>query len=683
MLIALIGAMGAQSATTGTSNIALSSFLSTYMPSGIITNSTYFNSSLNGNNYILMQLPASGGYIIVQSSNGAYSLITNTTTIDNLLTPFLINQYYPGSSTLNYLNSTMHMYQRYGASNVSDCLMETGLSQQTCTLGNLCLSCQTTPVCKRVLNQVGGPGSPFGMGIMNFSSNYNQLNSSYKNYYALLSGINRTNAGTTIAELYSIASNISTIASAFNKNPLFPPPTTSSFSSCPSGLPPSAQPWYCVAVGFCSTVPFNSTAISGIEGTLSSLQENIPTAAALSSLSFNSSQLSQGYINAALLNKNGAAFAALINSYSSRYGSIVNRSNALLLKYNNISLNASVRVLQTEFGAIKRLGVNQSIGVANTILASLIANTTRIYNNASASYSQIYNISQNSSAAILADQLSYQQVPSQLAVLGSRQAAINIRLNSRLSSNDIASIIPSAQSIRIEAAVFVAPVTIGYMIKILDTSFINALLSGSNATPPQRIALTQTYAAIESLIIGIVILLAIFIIVYLKVIKKGKLNGKRQKMVWASVFAIMAILVALYAYATFAYSGNANSFLPFNYFKNTLKASTTAYIALNGSAAANSSISACASTVQNYLSKAGKAVQLIKLTNYSCVSGSNISVLGLDCYNNILSSGKPVILMSQSRASSIVYKGLYGTVLYASGNATSGSSCILSSLFRN
>jgi hypothetical protein len=115
---------------------------------------------------------------------------------------------------------------------------------------------------------------------------------------------------------------------------------------------------------------------------------------------------------------------------------------------------------------------------------------------------------------------------------------------------------------------------------------------------------------------------------------------------------------------------------------NTLKASGNAYIALNGSAGSNASIISCANTMQGYLADAGKSVQIIRLTNYSCVSGSNISVLGLNCYNNILNSGKPVILISQSRQNQIVYKGLYGTVLYASGNVTAGSSCLLSTLFK-
>ena len=49
----------------------------------------------------------------------------------------------------------------------------------------------------------------------------------------------------------------------------------------------------------------------------------------------------------------------------------------------------------------------------------------------------------------------------------------------------------------------------------------------------------------------------------------------------------------------------------------------------------------------------------------------------------MLNSNKPVIFITQSQESNITYKGLYGTVLYASGNVTTGSSCTLASLFKN
>jgi hypothetical protein len=219
------------------------------------------------------------------------------------------------------------------------------------------------------------------------------------------------------------------------------------------------------------------------------------------------------------------------------------------------------------------------------------------------------------------------------------------------------------------------------MIKALDAPFIGSLLAGSSSPAPQLISTAPLYAAVESLIIGVLLIIVIFIITYIRVIRKGKLKGNKKKQrTWTIIFVVLVALVLIYTYATYAYASNANIFLPFNYYVNTMKASASAYIALNGSAASNPSILSCANATQGYLASAGKSVQLVKLTNYSCIAGGNI---GLSCYNDMLGSGKPVIFMSQAQQDQIVYKGLYGTVLYASGNASSGSSCLLGTLFKN
>ena len=690
-----------------TINSGLSAYLSNYIPNAVISNSTFFgNQILNGNSYIIMKLPKQNSYIVMANKSSSYTIITNATAINNVLTPFLAVNYRPSAATINYLNSTMRAYENYSNGNLSACLIATGIynlqtkSSYVCNVTitpasiTTCLqnTCDTVPICGGHLRspaqselQAFGIPSPFSNGVQNLSVMNNVLLNDYQSYFSLLSKINATNSGTTISKLSSIAANISAIAGSMNSNPVFPPPPNATINACNINLPPTDQPPNCIAnyAQYCGPIPFNSAAMSGITAALSAIRANLPTASALMSISANSSATAKNYIGIAAQSQNGAGFASLMNTYYLQYNSIVAKAGALLPKYNNVTLNASVQVLKTEFKAIQTLGVNQSIGVANTILGSLIANSTRIYANASASYSQLYGISQNNSAALIADQLSYQQVPSKLAELADSQQTINVRLNSVISSNDMAGLVTSAQSIRVQSAVFVAPLTVGYMIKVLDTPFIGSLIGSSASSAPQLIAAAPLYAALASLIVGILLIIVIFVITYMRIIKKGKLKGNKGKQrMWMGIFAILIILVAIYTYATYAYASNANSFLPFNYYINTLKASGNAYIALNGSAASNASIISCADTIQGYIANAGKSVQIIRLTNYSCVSGSNISVLGLNCYNNILSSGKPVVLLSQSRQNLIIYRGLYGTVLYASGNVTQGSSCLLSTLFK-
>ena len=374
-------------------------------------------------------------------------------------------------------------------------------------------------------------------------------------------------------------------------------------------------------------------------------------------------------------------FCALINSYYPEYNSLVGGSSALLARYGNASLQSSVDRLESQFSAVQLAGANQSIAEVNATLRALFANTLSIYGNASATYNQIYSISQNNTASLLASELSYMREPNKLVSLAREQQAINLQLDSGITSNDVASIETQVQSIRVESALYFAPFTLPYLAKVLEGPFITSMLESGMQPVQQKISAAPSYAALETFIVDLIIIIAIFAAVYLKVFRKKKHAGK--ELAWAFVFIVLVALMLIDMYGSYASAVGANSFLPFNHFINSVRASNTTYIALNGSAASNASIGACASTISAYLSKAGKTVKRLNLDNDSCVMGSNSSVLGTTCYNNILAAGTPVIYISQSPSSSITYKGLYGTVLYSSGPASSGAECTLGTLFRN
>jgi hypothetical protein len=670
-------------AATITPSAGLNSYISTYLSNSSLSGATFYNQSVSGSNYVIVRLQ-NNTYLVIQNTSGTYTLLTNATAIQSVLTPLLTTSFYPNSTTLASLNTSMRTAERYGYANLSDCLVETGLNANTCTEANDCFACKTVPACSKVLNSFGGPDSTFGFGVLNFSQNYTRLNSSYTAYFSLLASINPTNAGTVISQLSTITANISHIYNVMGQNPIFPPPSGQSFGSCNAGANPNTQPWYCVAVGFCSTIPTDTAQISTLASMLSSLQKQLPSAAGIASISANSSTAATAYMNAYLSGKNGVAFTALITSITPKINAVVNSSNLLLARYDNSSLSASISALKLKFSTVENAGVNQSIPLANTTLNAYLSNSLAAYAAANASYNQVYLLSQNNSAKLLADELSYPQVPTSLAKIANQQQIINTQINSGINSTSAQGIHSQLQSISVESAIFIAPLTVGYMIKVLDGSFISAMLGPSDISIPAKEAAAPIYAAIESLIIGILILIVVAIIAYLRVVKKGKLkNNKRAQRMWMGVFIVLIILVILYTYATYAFAQSATTFLPFNYFVNSVKASPSVYIALNESAASNASIGQCTNTIQSYLTKASKTVQVIKLENYSCLSGSNISVLGLNCYNTILQQDKPVIFVSQISTSNITYKGLYGTVLYANGNVAAGPDCTLGTLFRN
>jgi hypothetical protein len=146
------------------------------------------------------------------------------------------------------------------------------------------------------------------------------------------------------------------------------------------------------------------------------------------------------------------------------------------------------------------------------------------------------------------------------------------------------------------------------------------------------------------------------------------------------LFIAIFILVLLYAYGTYSYAHEANQFLPFAYFTGYLHSSKAAYVVLNGSSAySNPNVTACAAAVSSVLSGMNKTVKTVQATNYSCVAGGTVSPLGASCIDSALGSGTPVISLSAT-GGGIVYKGLYGTMLYASGANATGSSCIVAQL---
>ena len=667
----------------------LNGFLSTYMPNSTIGSSSFYSQSFNGSSYTIVQLPGINKYLVLLNSSGSYSFVTNASTAYDVLSPFLSDKYYPTASTIAELNSSMQIYRREAGVAINDCVSTTGVSLFDCTGQSLntCLvnTCQRIPICggaqkspQSALEQYGVP-SPFATGIYNLSLNYTRLNVSYNDYFYALSHINDTNAATMIQRLSLDTSNISETSTALSQNPLFSPPPNE--PTCNPSLPVSQQPWYCVDGLFCSEINFNSTALSNVKSIIATMQLSLPSQPGIEAISSNSSKLASNYVSAYLLNKNGERFSALINSYYPEYNSLVGGSSALLAKYDNASLQSAVDRLESQFSAVQLAGANQSLAEVNGTLRALFANTLSIYGNASATYNQIYSISQNNTASLLASELSYRREPNKLVSLAREQQAINLQLDSGITSNDVASIETQVQSIRVESALYFAPFTLPYMVKALEGPFITSMLESGMQPVQQKISAAPSYAALETFIVDLIIIIIIFVAVYLKVFRKRKHAGK--ELAWAFVFIVLVALMAIDVYGSYASAVGANSFLPFNHFINSVRASNTTYIALNGSAASNASIGACASTISAYLSKASKTVRVLKLNNDSCVVGSNSSTLGVKCYDNILISGTPVIYISQSPSSSITYKGLYGTVLYSSGPASAGAECTLGTLFRN
>ena len=219
-------------------NTTLHAYLSTYIPNSTLQSASFYNMTLGKHTYAIMQLSSGANRFIVTNTTNHYSVMLNAANISAVLSHFLLAKYYPNQSTLNYLNTSMRSYQNHSASPINDCRVETGVDRFNCTIANECFSCRTIPICGTVITSLGGPGNSYSYafinGIMNFSSQYSQLNASYISYFSTLSSLSVSNVASSIQALSSAVSTISSISTAMPQNPIFPSPPGTSYSSCGS-----------------------------------------------------------------------------------------------------------------------------------------------------------------------------------------------------------------------------------------------------------------------------------------------------------------------------------------------------------------------------------------------------------------------------------------------------------------
>ena len=129
------------------------------------------------------------------------------------------------------------------------------------------------------------------------------------------------------------------------------------------------------------------------------------------------------------------------------------------------------------------------------------------YNAANESFSEASSYSSNYTLSAIAAQLNYKNVPPRLAQLASQLQALDLEVNSVANTTEIESVLPDLKAIGMQLRLFVPITTMGYLVKLTDGWFINAALAGSNTPVPAKIASAPTYAALLSLIIGLIILI--------------------------------------------------------------------------------------------------------------------------------------------------------------------------------
>ena len=696
MLTLLMLALSLQAfAAAAQPNASVSSFLSTYVNASTVSHSNYYAQSINGKAYVLMQVdPSSFNRFAVINVTGKYSFVTDNYTAFNVIGPFLTNRFYPNSTELAGINSSMRSFISSSNPPLAQCLSLTGLTYNLCTSATpllQCLesSCERVPLCggvqttpRSALMQFGIP-SPFADGILNFSMSYVVLNNSYSSFLNLLSRLNSSDYASNMRGMGAALANITSISATIQNNPIFPTPSNVSIATltsiCSAFTPPNG-PWWCYAIGYCDSTTFNAVELGSMNTQLAALQALPVSTAAIGAVTANSTALAHGYLNKIITAEETAEFNSFLSSILPKYNSTASNASVLASRIRNASLSYALQNMESEFAIIKNAGISQNLTSANRTLSLLMANVISLYTRINTAYGGVFAIASNNTYSILVKELDFRSVPIPLARLAGEQQSINDQLNHGINTSVAQSLLSQLKTISSGVALTFAPIDPGSLIKAIDGGIISSLISGSGATTASKISGGVMYATLISLIVAAVFLL-LFYLLYsrMKAMHKIKAN-RRVARAWRSLFIVMAIIAIAYVALTYVYAQGATSFLQFSGFLNALKGSSSVFIAYNS--ASNASTLSCVSSLNATLRGLGKSITTISLQNYSCAASSNSSLVGTMCLDLPLSKMQPIILIGQGTNSSIIYKGLYGRVLYASGSAVSGASCILNSALK-
>ena len=652
------------SVTANSMNASFHSYLAFYFPNKTISTSLFYPYSFNGSTYIVMHLQAGNqSFILINTSNKKYSLVTSSSQTISIFNSIFSKANFVNQTGISNLKQKMSMFNDESNASIGTCLYITGLTRFQCTLSNYCQSCTSVPACNNDLQAVGGPDSPFGYGIMNFSKQYMQLNATYSKYFSILSNINNSNFVNQLALLNSTLNNITSIAQKMPQNPVFPLNQTmfELLNTCPVGAMPLQMPWYCVDIGYCPSLTFNYSLISSshqlINNELSSKQE-------VASIASSSATLAATYSETAIETYNKTQFNLLMNKTTSTYLSILNKSNALLSKANDTALSVSLANLTEIYSVIKSKSIYQNISLKANSLLSAINKTQTLYLQANATYNKIQELSLNNTAQILKEELSFKQIPYSLAYIGSEQQSINLMLAGKVNLTNSNSVISSLNSISSGLSTIKAPSYRSLVsLKHFAEPFVMDVMS-INIPVFLKLQFAYLLVPILFLLIGIIAVIILYI-AYIAVNIKAKRKERSRLWKYAFIALILAMLAAVYYSYTIA--SQANNFLPVSAFSEQINKSSVVAIA---AAQTNSS---CISLLQNNITKAGKTPVIIQL-NATC----NL-LYSSQCIDTYLSKGMPVIYINSSSSTFLSYKGLYGTILYANTSAA-GPQCLVSRL---
>ncbi len=658
--------------------------LSNYnVSNSIIGSASFSNITYSGINYTLVNVSGKPYFLINKTGSGSFVL--NVNSISEIIGPSITSSLSHGIN-LSPIASDISTYINSSSASINDCLVETGLNQNTCTASNLCNSCAVVPNCNRALYQTGGPSGVLASGIMVFEQEYNQLQNNMSVFNGYASNTNASNITLRAEAMNAALKNISKITSTIGENPLFPPPASASFSNCGSSgsitfnISSSSGDWYCNAIGYCMSTTYNSTLLAQTQAKLASIIAQLPTNSKILQFAENISSVENTYITPVLVKQHGAQLAKILNTTLSGFKVTINASLSLLEHVNNATLaqetaaaSASYTNLTSNYAQINISAYSQKVAEQLSVLRST-------YSKLNSSYSYAVGNAKNNTAVLIALQLAGDKSNTTTA-LAYRQQELNSQLSVQLSGSELSSIVTEINAIaaRIPGLGSQVDISLEAVSRAIDGPFVSAMAGALGMSYGATVALAPALSALLSLIIG-AIAFALLYLEYRRLTGRHRIrHDARVRKAWSILFIIAAIVVLAYVLGTYVVAASANASAPISAFTGALSSSHAVIIAVNGTV--TPSISACAAQISTYAKQRNYTTKTLYISGATCSGNSGVMNTS-QCLNQYAAINTPVIMLTQSNSSSISVYSMYGTLIRASGTSGFTSACYVSYFVR-
>ena len=615
---------------------AATTYISGFLPGSALASATVINQSIGNNTYSMYEVKGNTFVIVNTTDAPHYSMVLSNSSIYSIVKSYIFSKYYSNGLFDNLTNNVEAFVSRANPGFAS-CVSAINSQNNSSTI---------------VLN-----------GVANFTRAYDSYKSNYANYESGVSGLSPSNAPSDFSGLISYALGTIGVAATLNHSVILPPPAGFNYSLYRTCSPLQAfttSPWYCQETPICSRPNFDQNIMNNVTTQVSYLQSLPLSSSSISAIALNSSRETYSTVAPVILKQETAQYNGFLNSTYPLYNSTTKKVSTLLPLVSSASLDIQLSNLESNFSYYLHLGPNSRIASENATILSMIRKLNSTYVSLNNSYAPIRSLYMNNTVRIGAASLDFQSPPKSISKLYTQELAINSQLSSGISNSSIPTIYAELAAIHANATNLPNALSISAFAKGVDGWFASPLAAAVSPSVFGRNGAAPAFAALLSLIIGIVIAALFYYFTFYSLVKRHKLRRNKSVLkAWMLIFLAIFLIIIVYAVVTYVAASGANTFLPFSGFVSSFKSSNTISVV----AYSNTTIQ-CANALKAAFPQ--KSITINNNASCSLQSGT--------CLASLASKG-PVIVMSTLN-SSTVYKGFYGSILYANSDAQ-GSSCLI------